>query len=64
MEEYIHYVNLTLFMRHLADPNITDERRRMLTRLLALEEAINVRERTDLRNEFKSVLPSNSAETT
>jgi hypothetical protein len=35
MEEFIHDANPTLFKRQLADPNITDEKRQMLTRLLA-----------------------------
>ena len=39
MEEFIHYEKLIIFKRQLADPSITDERRRMLARLLALEEA-------------------------
>jgi hypothetical protein len=37
MEEFIHYEKLIIFKRQLADPSITDERRRMLARLLALE---------------------------
>jgi hypothetical protein len=36
MEAYIHRENLIILKRRLADPNITDERRQMLTRLLAL----------------------------
>jgi hypothetical protein len=47
MEEYIHYVNLTIFKRRLADPSITDEQRRMLARLLALEEANRFHEKDD-----------------
>jgi hypothetical protein len=39
MEEFIHYANLTHFKRQLADPSVTNEERRMLTRLLAQEEA-------------------------
>ena len=39
MEEFIHYANLTLFKRQLADPSVTDEKRRMYTRLLTQEEA-------------------------
>lgn len=39
MEAYIHHANLIILKRRLADPNITDERRQMLTRLLALEQA-------------------------
>lgn len=36
MEEFIHYANLIIVKRRLADPSITDEQRRMLARLLAL----------------------------
>jgi hypothetical protein len=39
MEEFIHYANLIIAKRQLADPSITDEQRRMLARLLALEQA-------------------------
>ena len=39
MEEFIHYSNLITAKRQLADPSITGEQRRMLARLLALEEA-------------------------
>jgi hypothetical protein len=39
MEEFIHYSNLIIFKGKLADPSVTDEQRRMLARLLALEEA-------------------------
>ncbi|WMT76052.1 hypothetical protein [Bradyrhizobium sp. Ash2021] len=39
MEEFIHYANLIIVKRQVADPSITDEQRRMLARLLALEEA-------------------------
>ena len=46
MEEFIHYEKLIIFKRQLADPSITDERRRMLARLLALEEAKCFHERT------------------
>ena len=35
MEEFIHYSNLITVKRQLADPNITDEQRQMLARLLA-----------------------------
>jgi hypothetical protein len=35
MDEFIQYENLIIFKRRLADPNITDEQRLMLTRLLA-----------------------------
>jgi hypothetical protein len=47
MEAYIHHENLIIFKRRLADPNISDERRRMLTRLLALEQARQVHEKED-----------------
>ena len=39
MEEFVHYANLIFVKRQLADPNITDEQRRMLARLVAQEEA-------------------------
>jgi hypothetical protein len=47
MEAYIHRENLIILKRRLADPNITDERRQMLTRLLALEQARDVPEKDD-----------------
>jgi hypothetical protein len=47
MEAYIHRENLIILKRRLADPNITDERRQMLTRLLALEQAKDVPEKED-----------------
>ena len=47
MEEFIHREKLIIFRRRLADPNITDERRQMLTRFLALEQARDVREKED-----------------
>ena len=47
MEEFIHYEKLIIFKRQLADPSITDERRRMLARLLALEEAKRFQEKDD-----------------
>ena len=34
MEAYIHREYLIILKRRLADPNITDERRQMLTRLI------------------------------
>jgi hypothetical protein len=39
MEEFVHYANLIFVKRQLADPSITDEQRRMLATLVALEEA-------------------------
>ena len=45
MEEFIHYEKLIIFKRQLADPSITDERRRMLARLL--EEAKRFHEKDD-----------------
>jgi hypothetical protein len=39
MEEFIHYANVIIAKRQLADPSITDEQRRMLARLLVLEQA-------------------------
>ena len=47
MEEFIRYEKLIIFKRQLADPSITDERRRMLARLLALEEAKRFQEKDD-----------------
>ena len=47
MEEFIHYEKLIIFKRQLANPSITDERRRMLARLLALEEAKCFHEKDD-----------------
>ena len=47
MEEFIHYEKLIIFKRQLADASITDERRRMLARLLALEEAKRFQEKDD-----------------
>ena len=47
MEAYIHRESLIIFKRRLADPNITDERRQMLTRLLALEQARGIPEKDD-----------------
>ena len=44
---YIHYENLIIFKRRLADPNITDKQRRMLTGLLARAQARDVREEQD-----------------
>jgi hypothetical protein len=45
MEAFIHYENLIIFKRWLADPNITDERRQRLTRFLALEQARDIHEK-------------------
>jgi len=47
MEEFVHYANLIFVKRQLADPNITDEQRRMLVRLVALEEARRFHEKDD-----------------
>jgi hypothetical protein len=47
MEEFIHYANLIIAKRQLADPGITDEQRRMLARLLALEQAKRFHEKDD-----------------
>jgi hypothetical protein len=51
MEEFIHYANLITAKRQLADPSITDEQRRMLARLLALEQAKCVHGRDDAHTE-------------
>ena len=47
MEEFVHYANLIFVKRQLADPSITDEQRRMLASLLALEEAKRFHEKDD-----------------
>jgi hypothetical protein len=47
MEAYIHRENLIILKKRLADPNISDERRQMLTRLLALEQARGGPEKDD-----------------
>ena len=47
MEEFIHYSNLIIFKGMLADPSVTDEQRRMLARLVALEQAKCFHERDD-----------------
>jgi hypothetical protein len=47
MEEFIHYANLIIAKRQLAEPSITDEQRRMLARLLALEQAKRFHEKDD-----------------
>jgi hypothetical protein len=45
MDEFIHYENLIIFKRRLADPNITDKQRRMITGLLARAQAQDVHEK-------------------
>ena len=47
MEEFIHYANLIIVKRQLADPSTTDEQRRMLARLVTLEEAKRFHEQDD-----------------
>ena len=47
MEEFVHYANLIFVQRQLADPSITDEERRMLARLVALEQAKRFDEQDD-----------------
>jgi hypothetical protein len=47
MEAFIHYENLMIFKKRLADPNITDEQRQMLARLLAQEQAKHFHEKDD-----------------
>ena len=47
MEEFVHYANLIFVRRKLADPGMPDEQRRMLARLLALEEAKRIHEKDD-----------------
>ena len=46
LEAFIHYENLILFKKQLAAPQISDERRHMLLRLLAEEEAKDRLDRT------------------
>ena len=47
MEDFVHYANLIFVKRQLSDPSITDEQRRMLARLLALEDAKRFHEKGD-----------------
>ena len=47
MEEFVHYANLIFVKRQLADPSITDEERRVLARLVALEQAKRFDEQDD-----------------
>ena len=47
MEEFIHYEKLIIVKRQLADPSTTDEQRRMLARLVTLEEAKRFHEMND-----------------
>lgn len=49
MDAFIHRENLIILKRRLADPNITDERRQMLTRLLAIEQARDIPEKEAAR---------------
>ena len=53
MEAFIHHENLLIFKKQLADPNITDERREMLTRLLTQEQARDVHEKRDSLGDWK-----------
>jgi hypothetical protein len=39
LDAFIHYENMILFKKQLADPSIDDTRRRQLLRLLAEEQA-------------------------
>ena len=47
MEEFVHYANLIFVKRQLADPSITDEQRRTLAKLVALEQAKRFDEKED-----------------
>ena len=47
MEEFVHYANLIFVKRQLADPSITDEHRRILAGLVALEQAKRLDEKDD-----------------
>ncbi|MBR0713418.1 hypothetical protein JQ632_05595 [Bradyrhizobium liaoningense] len=51
MKAFIHDENLNIFKRRLADPDLTEERRSLLTRLLALEEARDIHSEEDVRLE-------------
>ncbi len=53
MEEFVHYANLIFVKRQLADPSITDEHRRILARLVALEQAKRFDEKDDGHAERK-----------
>jgi hypothetical protein len=46
LEAFIHYENLILFKRQLADPRTSDQQRQMLLRLLEEEEARGRLDRT------------------
>jgi len=47
MEDFIRNENLVIFKRRLADPNITDKQRRMLTGLFARAQARDVHDEED-----------------
>jgi hypothetical protein len=47
MEEFVHYANLIFVRRKLADPSLSDEQRRMVARVLALEEAKRFHEKDE-----------------
>ena len=47
MEAYIHRENLIILKRRLGDPNLSDERRKMLARLLSSEQARDIPEKED-----------------
>ncbi|MBR0827248.1 hypothetical protein JQ596_17120 [Bradyrhizobium manausense] len=51
LKAFIRDETLSIFRRRLADPDITEERRRMLTRLLALEEARDIRNEDNVQPE-------------
>ena len=57
MEAFIHYENLIILKRRLADPSISDEQRQMLTRLVALEQTRDVHAAEDSHTET-STLPT------
>jgi hypothetical protein len=52
LDAFIHYENMILFKKQLADPRINDTRRRQLLRLLAEEQA------QDFLHEERSLLAS------
>ncbi|WP_441237605.1 hypothetical protein [Bradyrhizobium sp. 930_D9_N1_4] len=51
LEAFIHYENLILFKKQLAAPETSDERRQLLLRLLAEEEA---KGRLDVHSDCRS----------
>ncbi|MGY3237533.1 hypothetical protein ACVWZ4_001798 [Bradyrhizobium sp. USDA 4472] len=48
MEDFIRYENLIIFKRRLADPDITEKQRRLLTKLLARVQSPSGHQEEDL----------------